>query len=74
MNDHELEETIRRIVCTLHGEGLASAAAIQQILAAARKYARTPSPASRTVEALGQSIEGLRGVRENLEAAAGGRV
>jgi hypothetical protein len=39
MNDHELEEAIRRIVCTLHGEGLASAAAIQAIIAAARAYA-----------------------------------
>jgi hypothetical protein len=39
MNDHELEETVRRIVCTLHGEGLASSAAIAQILAAAKAHA-----------------------------------
>jgi site-specific recombinase XerC len=38
MNGHELEETVRRIVCALHGEGLASAAAIAQILAAAKEY------------------------------------
>ncbi len=73
MTDHELTSTVRRIVCSLHGEGLASSAAITQLIATAKEYARTappPPPGARSIEALGESIEELRGVRESFQAQA----